>query len=334
MIRCLLLLSTLSLGCGGASSGPTTPPASPPGPSAGVVAQPEAAAPEYSITNLYDSFGRDREGVTHDFGFSALVRYGDLTILFDGGSDQAVFERNVEALGVDLRTIDIAILSHNHVDHMAGIHSVIAANPDVQVFLPADGFLGGWFPFNYMGNAEAIEALPPEERYRPHASGRVGFEGSGPYNGANLEYVGEHREIAPGVRLVTTRADLMGYFVAYPPHEDDPQHLPLPELTLALDTANDQVLVVGCSHSTVESIVRVAREQDARPIELLMGGYHLLPYPEDYLRALAGRLSEEHGVQRVAPSHCTGPLATRILREAFGDAYALGGLGERIVYRD
>ena len=330
MKRTLLLASVFALGCGATASSSTTPdPSSSPSEQA---SSREVTAPEFSITNLYDSFGRDREGVTYDFGFSALVRYGELSILFDGGSHQDVFEQNAEALGVDLRTIDIVILSHNHVDHMAGIHSVIAANPDVRVFLPADGFLGGWFPFDYMANAEAIEALPPEERYRPHSSGRVGFDGSGPYHGAQLEYVGEHTEIAPGVRLITTRADLMGYFVAYPPHQENPRHLPLPELTLALDTPDGQVLVVGCSHSTVEAIVRVAREQADTPIELLMGGYHLLPYPEDAIRSLAGRLSEEHGVRRVAPSHCTGPLATRILRETFGDAYVLGGLGERIAY--
>ena len=33
------------------------------------------------ILNLYDAFGPERDGLVQDFGFSALVRYGDTTIL-------------------------------------------------------------------------------------------------------------------------------------------------------------------------------------------------------------------------------------------------------------
>jgi len=321
----ITLLALLSA-CGGAAA--TTPAP------ADEVAEPAPTAPEYSITNLYDAFGRDVDGVTHDFGFSALVRYGELTILFDGGTDRAVFENNARAMGVDLRTVDIVILSHNHPDHIAGLSSVVAANPSVKVYLPQDGFLGGWMPFNYMADEEARSAVPEHERYRPHTSGRVGFEGSGPLPGADVEYVGESMEIAPGVRLVATRAELMGYYMAYPPHQDEPRHIPLPELSLSLRTPDGQVLVVGCSHSTVEAIVQQAREEDDRPIDVLMGGYHLLPYDAETIQSLAARLADEHAVQSVAPAHCTGPLAIRLLREAFGDGYTFAGLGERLVFAD
>lgn len=37
------------------------------------------------IINLYDAFGPEREVLTHDFGFSALVGYSGKTILFDSG---------------------------------------------------------------------------------------------------------------------------------------------------------------------------------------------------------------------------------------------------------
>ena len=37
---------------------------------------------EVSITNLYDAFGHEKEGVTFDWGFSALIRYNGKTILF------------------------------------------------------------------------------------------------------------------------------------------------------------------------------------------------------------------------------------------------------------
>ena len=60
------------------------------------------------IVNLYDAFGPEREGLTQDFGFSALVRYEGKTILFDSGTNADILKANTEALGIDLREVDFA----------------------------------------------------------------------------------------------------------------------------------------------------------------------------------------------------------------------------------
>ncbi|MFN2512912.1 MAG: hypothetical protein ABR568_16000, partial [Pyrinomonadaceae bacterium] len=49
-----------------------------------------------ALTNAYDAFGSEREGLKHDFGFSTIVEYKGKTILFDAGTNAEVFENNLK----------------------------------------------------------------------------------------------------------------------------------------------------------------------------------------------------------------------------------------------
>ena len=64
-----------------------------------------------------------------------------------------------------------------------------------------------------------------------------------------------------------------------------------------------------------------------RPIGLVFGGYHMLPYSADGIRNVAERMKGELGVAEVAPAHCSGHAAFAVFREVFGDRYHLAGLG-------
>ena len=119
----------------------------------------------------------------------------------------------------------------------------------------------------------------------------------------------------------------MGSFIRYPPFADEPKLAPMPELSLSFDTGEGEVLLVGCSHSSVEAILERTREQRNRDIGLLVGGYHLIPYDATYIEALAKRLREQHGVERVAPAHCSGHLAFELFQKAFERDYRIFGLG-------
>ena len=199
---------------------------------------------QVEVLNLYDNFGSEEHGATLDWGFSTLVRYRGMTILFDGGSSAELLERNAKALGVDLREVDMAVLSHNHYDHISGFDHLLAVNPGVKIFLPNDRMLGG------RPSRDAKEA-------EWNATHQRGYR----FPEADVRYVKKHQEIAPGIRVIVTKSELVGYFSKYPPYDQEPLMLGLPEVTLALEIDDGWVLVTGCAHSEVVRIVQAAKSE-------------------------------------------------------------------------
>jgi 7,8-dihydropterin-6-yl-methyl-4-(beta-D-ribofuranosyl)aminobenzene 5'-phosphate synthase len=191
-------------------------------------------AGQNSILNLYDAFGYQKRGTILDWGFSALVRYNGKTILFDTGNNADHFEHNVKALGVDLNQVDIAVLSHRHVDHISGFDYMLKVKPAVKAYLPADSALGAPQHFTVSHNTpESLAGLPPEQLYFDGKTNSIEYKPGDRFHGANQEFVGASREIAPGIYLIVTRSVMMGDFIAYPPNE--PGHPDLegfPELSL------------------------------------------------------------------------------------------------------
>lgn len=86
------------------------------------------------LTILFDNYP-GIAGLTALWGFSALIRMGGQTILFDTGSNGRVLLRNMAALDVAPADIDLLFLSHPHWDHMGGLDSVLELNPRVSVVL-------------------------------------------------------------------------------------------------------------------------------------------------------------------------------------------------------
>lgn len=303
---------------------------------------------EGTITNLYDAFGKERAGLVMDFGFSCIIKYKGKTILFDSGSNADTFEQNVRTLGVDLSKVDIAIASHSHFDHINGFDYLLKVNPKVKIYYPNDIFWGADVPYDATGQEPAVQdSLPKEMRYFGGQKTKFSIQQSGRFWKANIEYVKENREILPGVKLVATASPFMGYFSRYPNMSFVPGYfkdnqpaqpaspsndIKLPELSLSLATDQGEILIVGCSHSSVEKIVEAAKTYTQQPIKMVYGGYHLLPFKRPDLLALAKYLKTDLGVKKVAPAHCTGHLAFKLLKEAFGDSYVFAGLGETIKY--
>ena len=296
---------------------------------------------EGTITNLYDAFGRDGS-LQKDFGFSCILRHRGKTVLFDAGGNADIFKHNIERLKINLKKVDFVVVSHGHFDHLNGIDYVLRVNPKVKIYMPCDIFWGAPVPFDATGpDSSAAAALPTAERYFDGGSTRFTIQQSGRFWGANIEYVKTTREILPGFTLVATSSPYMGYFSGYPNksfvegqfEEDEHSHYKytnLPELSLALNTGKGQVLITGCSHSGVERIAEAAKNATQDRIDLVYGGFHLIPFDKAKIEAIAGYLKNDLGVRRVAPAHCTGHLAFGVLRALYGEQYVYAGLGEMV----
>ncbi len=267
------------------------------------------------ITVLYDAFGRD-PALKQDWGFSALIESGGKRILFDTGNDAEIFAHNVKAKGIDLSDLDFVVMSHRHGDHMGGLNHLLSVNPDVTVYSPKENFgvYGATFPGTFY---RRNEALPQDMRYfngKPPATLHFGT----PWPQGRFTWVSEATEIAPGFHLVA----LKGSWGV---------DLDVMELSLAIDTPDGIVLIVGCSHPTIEKIVESAAAATGRPIHLVVGGLHLLPATDEEARRVSEALRDTWKVQWIAPDHCTGEPAFEILQSTFGDRYLYAGLGTTLL---
>jgi len=311
-----------------------------------LAAAPAAPAPaekaEVTILHLYDSFGKEAAGTTQDFGYSALINYAGKTILFDSGANAETFKKNVKALGVDLKKVDFAIASHDHFDHVNGFDWLLEVNPNVKIYYPNDRWAGAPTTFDLAGRKpDVVKDLPAEQQYfGGKKSGVVPLQSSGRFWKANVEFVAESKEIAPGITIVATTSTLMGHFTKYPGTITDPNADPiyedklegLPELSLSLKTSKGEVLVVGCSHSSVDLIAITAKNVVKRDLYALVGGLHLIPYDATFINGQVKRIRETYGFKKVAPGHCTGHLGFKLLRDAYGADYVLAGLGSKLEF--
>jgi len=101
----------------------------------------------------------------------------------------------------------------------------------------------------------------------------------------------------------------------------------LKEQSLVVDTMQGLVIITGCAHPGIVSIVKKARAMSPKAdIALVMGGFHLGSASEREIDAIV-RAFRKLGVQRVAPSHCTGDVARSRFRELYGANYIEGGAG-------
>lgn len=264
------------------------------------------------ITILTDAFGRDK-ALAYDWGYAALVEIGGKRILFDAGNNAELFERNVKALKVDLTRLDAVVISHRHGDHTAGLRFLRRQNPAVKIYAAADEHFGGPTPQAFFRAPDPT--LPAEMRYFNGATPAEVPHGSA-WGDIAFVQITTPTEILPGVRLV-------------PAVSDAPGMRDLREISLAVDTPRGQVLLVGCSHPGIEKLVELASE-GGRPIRLVAGGMHLVTTAAAEIRRIAQALKNRWQVQAVAPGHCTGETAFKLLRDIFGERYVYAGVGMRL----
>ncbi len=88
-------------------------------------------------------------------------------------------------------------------------------------------------------------------------------------------------------------------------------------------------VITGCAHPGVVTIAAAANHQMSKPIDLLLGGFHLAGTPERKVREIIDSLTKL-GVRRVGPGHCTGDQAIALFHEVCKDRFVPLGVGRKI----
>lgn len=105
------------------------------------------------------------------------------------------------------------------------------------------------------------------------------------------------------------------------------------EQSLILDTNKGLVVITGCAHPGIVSIVKRAKEILDKEIYLVLGGFHLLRKSEAEVKEIIKDF-RALGVLKVGASHCTGDRAIELFKEEYGKNFVRLGTGRVIEIQD
>lgn len=246
-----------------------------------------------------------REGLLKEWGLSVLIEYNGHKILLDAGTT-AGFAENAAKMGVDLRQVEMGVLSHAHYDHANGLETFLEVNPEAKIYLRGaawESYYGkrGIFPY-YIGARRGLLRKNPERFVRVEGVASL-------LPGAWLI-----PHSTPGLQALGARAKLYirrGWRL----EADGFEH----EQSLVFELPDGLAVFNSCSHAGLDNILREAGERfPGRPIRAMVGGLHLCCLTDQEVRALAGRVREMQ-IDRIYTGHCTGQRGYEVLREELGE---------------
>lgn len=245
-----------------------------------------------------------------EHGLSLFIQTQNKNILFDMGQTN-LFAKNASLLGIDLQTVDFAILSHGHYDH-GGLSSPLPATLKNKYFgIEAFAHINQKAPIFINSNAFSQN-----------------YNASKKYIGLNQEllqskiaerfvFVQDEKEITQNIKLfscnsykksVATNAfGLMqlqnGTFV---PDNFNHEHY------LLIQENDKKILISGCSHKGILNIVEWFKP------DFLIGGFHFKsldvenPCQKLELESYAKKLASYN--TKYFTCHCTGTQQFEILK--------------------
>jgi 7,8-dihydropterin-6-yl-methyl-4-(beta-D-ribofuranosyl)aminobenzene 5'-phosphate synthase len=271
-----------------------------------------AQEPAAKVTILFDAFGKPSD-LKRGWGYSAFIEYGGRRILFDTGAKSADFAHNAQALGVDLKRLDLVVLTHRHNDHTGGLNHVLRENPGVTVYTPVEGAgFNSQIPPGLMGLIQRYVATVPEELRYFGGKPPTEIRPEAPWQ-ANFVQITQPSEILPGCFLFSTRST-------------KPGTMEMNEISLLMKTPKGSTLFVGCSHPGIERIVEAAAKIDPQ-LYAVFGGFHLVDISDAEVTELATALRDKWRIERMAAGHCTGQFAFAELSRVFGPRFDRAGVG-------
>ena len=107
------------------------------------------------------------------------------------------------------------------------------------------------------------------------------------------------------------------------------------EQSLVLVTRQGLVVITGCAHPGIVSIVEKAgevpspKEITGGEVHLVMGGFHLGGASKAAIEGIVEDF-QRLGVQKVAPCHCSGDLARSVFERVYGEDFILVGVGREL----
>jgi 7,8-dihydropterin-6-yl-methyl-4-(beta-D-ribofuranosyl)aminobenzene 5'-phosphate synthase len=284
-----------------------------------------------------------------EFGLSMHVQSRHVAetknILIDFGYTPEALINNVGLLDIDPSSLDALVLSHGHYDHFGGLVGFLRQHGDrLKPKLPL--YIGGeecfcareWTAPPVHGNFGVLDRLALEKAKltvtyaeEPSLVADHGFT-TGQIGLNSFEKL-----LSPTAMKVGVDHGLGCYADKLPEDERTKPVVPdqfRHEIATAFNVkGRGLVVLTSCSHRGVVNAIKQAQAASGvGKVHAVVGGFHLAPYKDDYVRQTIEEL-KGIGLDYVIPLHCTGEpfylmakteMPTKLLRSYTGTRFVFG----------
>jgi 7,8-dihydropterin-6-yl-methyl-4-(beta-D-ribofuranosyl)aminobenzene 5'-phosphate synthase len=270
--------------------------------------------------------------------------------LLDFGFTPDVYANNLDLLKIDPAAVDALILSHGHFDHYGGLIGFLEARraqmrQDLRLYAGGeDDFChrlnrnpdGSFTDFGVLDRRK-LRALNVEPLL---SEDPIVIEGhaftTGVVPRVSIEHVLPNTWVEVGIKDgLGCDANNYKYHhftadeLAGKPEPDQHWHE-----HAACFRLGDRGLVVitACGHCGIINTLKRAQEvSGVEKIYALVGGFHLAPAPDDYLREVMGEL-QKFDIEHVMPMHCSGQNFIDLAGKEMPEKLVLCGTGSSFTF--
>jgi 7,8-dihydropterin-6-yl-methyl-4-(beta-D-ribofuranosyl)aminobenzene 5'-phosphate synthase len=313
---------------------------------------PSRKAPNVDIEHFGWGISGDKppgKTLISEFGLSMHVESGRGTetrnVLIDFGFTPEALVNNVNLVGIDPVGLDALVLSHGHYDHFGGLAGFLRQNNGkLKARLPI--YIGGeeafcsreWTAPPVRGDFGALDrkALEDANLAVTYAEGPALVAGHG-FTTGQIGQASFEKLLSPTAMKIGVDHGIGCYADKLP--EDERTQAVIPdqfrhEIATAFNLrGRGLVVLTSCSHRGVINAIKQAQATSGvNKVHAVIGGFHLAPYKEDYVRDTITAL-KDIDVDFVIPLHCTGEpfyemakaeMPSKLLRSYTGTRFVFG----------
>ena len=239
------------------------------------------------ITTLMDNLVYDRH-LYAEHGLSFYIEKNERRILFDTGQS-GNFIYNASLLGIDLSKVDDVVISHGHYDHTGGLYDFSKINKTAKIHVK-----NGAFEKKYRRNGRDYIGCPYDKEL---FAGRLNIV-------EKTEHLGDEISIIPFVNIVNK--DDLHYDGMKVSKEDGFIDDEFEDEQFLVVVNDGRITVIsGCSHNGITNIIETVKEVFDKPVETVIGGFHLVKNDEKQTGAVVDYFKNSDECT-LGVSHCTG----------------------------